>query len=69
VALQADLFRPLRLPGLLVGGGELGGIHNVVSAAESLVSRGYDLAAVVLLQPPCDQLENHTAIKDALERW
>ena len=69
VALQADLFRPLRLPGLLVGGGELGGIHNVVSAAESLVSRGYDLAAVVLLQPPRDQLENHTAIKDALERW
>ena len=68
-ALQADLFRPLRLPGLLVGGGDLGGIHAVVSAAESLVARGYDLAAVVLLQPPRDQLENHEAVKAALERW
>jgi len=67
--LQADLFRPLRLPGILVGGGSLGGIHGVVSAAESLVARGYDLAAVVLLQPPRDQLENHLAIEGALRRW
>ncbi|GKV18237.1 hypothetical protein SLEP1_g28647 [Rubroshorea leprosula] len=45
--LQCDLYRPLRLPGILVGDGRLGGISGTISAYESLKVRGYDVAAVV----------------------
>jgi dethiobiotin synthetase/adenosylmethionine--8-amino-7-oxononanoate aminotransferase len=44
---QADLFRPLRLPVVLVGDHRLGGISSTISAAESLIMRGYDIDAVV----------------------
>ncbi|KAF2258481.1 PLP-dependent transferase [Lojkania enalia] len=44
---QADLFRPLRLPVLLVGDHRLGGISSTISACESLLVRGYDVDAVV----------------------
>ncbi|KAH6032501.1 hypothetical protein HBI54_211370 [Parastagonospora nodorum] len=44
---QADLFRPMRLPTVLVGDHRLGGIAATISAAESLIIRGYDLDAVV----------------------
>jgi bifunctional dethiobiotin synthetase / adenosylmethionine---8-amino-7-oxononanoate aminotransferase len=46
---QADLYRPLRLPVLLVGDGRLGGISATIAAFEALVSRGYDVHAVALL--------------------
>lgn len=46
--LQCDLYRPLRLPGILVGDGRLGGISGTISAYESLKIRGYDVAAVVI---------------------
>ncbi|KAK4759822.1 hypothetical protein SAY87_022953 [Trapa incisa] len=45
--LQCDLYRPLRLPAILVGDGRLGGISATISAYESLILRGYDVAAVV----------------------
>lgn len=44
---QADIYRPLRLPAVLVGDHKLGGIASTISAAESLIMRGYDLDAVV----------------------
>ncbi|PVH96114.1 PLP-dependent transferase [Periconia macrospinosa] len=44
---QADLFRPLRMPVILVGDHRLGGIACTISASESLIMRGYDIAAVV----------------------
>lgn len=44
---QADIFRPLRLPVVLVGDHRLGGIASTISAAESLLLRGYDIAAVI----------------------
>eukprot|EP00250_Pteridium_aquilinum_P016808 c23301_g1_i1 orf=265-2925(-) len=47
--LQCDLYRPLRLPGLLVGDGKLGGISSTITAYESLLSRGYDVDAIVLI--------------------
>ncbi|CAM6083387.1 unnamed protein product [Calypogeia fissa] len=47
--LQCDLYRPLRLPGVLVGDGRLGGISTTISALDSLRVRGYDIAAVILL--------------------
>ncbi|KAK1869962.1 hypothetical protein I4F81_012427 [Pyropia yezoensis] len=45
----ADAYRPLRLPGVLVGEPRLGGISVTLAAAEALASRGHDLPAVVLL--------------------
>lgn len=44
---QADIYRSLRLPVVLVGDHKLGGIGATISAAESLKMRGYDIDAVV----------------------
>ena len=59
---QADVYRPMRLPVLLVGDHRLGGIASTISAAESLLIRGYDIDAVVCFD---DQkgLENSTYLK------
>lgn len=38
----------MRLPGLLVGDGKLGGISSTITAYESLLIRGYDIHAIVL---------------------
>jgi dethiobiotin synthetase len=38
--LQHDILRPLRLPGVLVGDGRLGGISATITALESLLLRG-----------------------------
>lgn len=46
-SLQCDLYRPFRLPAILVGDGRLGGISGTISAYESLKLRGYDVVAVV----------------------
>ncbi|KAL8488836.1 hypothetical protein ACS0TY_024483 [Phlomoides rotata] len=46
-SLQCDLYRPFRLPAILVGDGRLGGISGTISAYESLTLRGYDVAAVI----------------------
>eukprot|EP00158_Paraphelidium_tribonemae_P010415 Partr_v1_DN7529_c0_g1_i1_m74367 putative Adenosylmethionine8amino7oxononanoate aminotransferase len=47
--LQADLFRPLRLPVLLVGDPHLGGIGTTLSVLESLRIRGYTVAGVAFM--------------------
>ena len=49
---QADLYQPLlgQCPVVLVGDGRLGGISATLSALESLLLRGYDVAAVVFLE-------------------
>lgn len=47
---QADLYRPLRLPVLLIGDSKLGGISCTISAFESLHLRGYDVDSVVLFE-------------------
>ena len=46
--LQCDLMRPMRLPAILVGDGELGGISTTIAALESLRARGYEIAAVAM---------------------
>lgn len=46
---QCDLLRPLRLPCVLVGDARLGGISATLSAYESLVLRGYDVDALLLM--------------------
>ncbi|KAH7671757.1 Dethiobiotin synthase protein [Dioscorea alata] len=47
--LQCDLYRPLRFPAVLIGDGRLGGISTTISAYECLKLRGYDVAAIVLV--------------------
>ncbi|XP_061361684.1 bifunctional dethiobiotin synthetase/7,8-diamino-pelargonic acid aminotransferase, mitochondrial [Gastrolobium bilobum] len=47
-SLQCDLYRPFRIPAILVGDGRLGGVSGTISAYESLVIRGYDVVAIVL---------------------
>eukprot|EP00892_Ulva_mutabilis_P009792 jgi/Ulvmu1/7185/UM034_0094.1 len=50
-SLQVDLMRPLRPPSILIADGRLGGISATLSAYDSLVMRGYDIAAVVGMLP------------------
>lgn len=59
---QADLYRPLRLPTLLVGDHNLGGIGTTISAWESLRIRGYDVSSVALFAE--DRYDNHSYLKD-----
>ena len=49
---QADLYRRLRLPAILVGDPKLGGIGATLAAMESLHARGYDIAAIAMLEDP-----------------
>jgi bifunctional dethiobiotin synthetase / adenosylmethionine---8-amino-7-oxononanoate aminotransferase len=50
--LQADTYRPLRLPAILVGDSKLGGIGATISAYESLSMRGYDVDSLILFDDP-----------------
>ena len=59
---QADLYRPLRLPVLLVADHRLGGISSSISAFESLHIRGYDLNTVLVFEDA--QYENHLYLQD-----
>lgn len=47
---QADMYRPLRLPAILVGDSKLGGISSTISAYESLRVRGYDVNLLLLFE-------------------
>ncbi|XP_027331712.1 bifunctional dethiobiotin synthetase/7,8-diamino-pelargonic acid aminotransferase, mitochondrial isoform X2 [Abrus precatorius] len=47
-SLQCNLYRPFRIPAILVGDGRLGGISGTISSYESLMLRGYDVVAVVI---------------------
>ncbi|WEW58247.1 hypothetical protein PRK78_003715 [Emydomyces testavorans] len=61
-SLQADLYRPLRLPVVLVGDSRLGGVSASISAYESLAIRGYDVEGVVLFEDRYYQ--NHGYLAD-----
>ncbi|THZ01486.1 PLP-dependent transferase [Aureobasidium pullulans] len=60
--VQADLYRPLRLPCLLVGDHRLGGIGSTISSWESLHVRGYDVNSVLLFEE--SRYDNHTYLRD-----
>lgn len=47
---QADIYRPLRLPGVLVGDSKLGGVSSTISAYESLRLRGIDTNILLIFQ-------------------
>lgn len=58
---QADLYRPLRLPAVLVGDPKLGGISATISSFESLRLRGYDVESVLILEN--EEYKNHEYLK------
>jgi dethiobiotin synthetase len=60
-APQCDILRAVRLPAVLVGDHRLGGISATISAYESLLLRGYDVEAVVLMSD--EDLGNASAIR------
>ncbi|KAH7115949.1 pyridoxal phosphate-dependent transferase [Dendryphion nanum] len=60
---QADIYRQLRLPVVLVGDHRLGGIASTISAAESLIIRGYDIEAVVCFNDK-SKYQNHEYLGD-----
>ena len=59
--MQANLYRPLRAPTVLIGDAKLGGISTTVSSLESLYIRGYDVVAVLMFAN--DQLQNDSMLK------
>lgn len=59
---QADLYRPLRLPSLLVGDHRLGGIATTISAWESLHLRGYDVSTIALFAG--ERYQNYEYLRD-----
>lgn len=59
---QADLYRPLRLPIVLVADSRLGGISSSISAYESLLLRGYDVHSVLLFRD--EYYRNHEYLRD-----
>ena len=61
--LQCDVWRELRLPGLLVGDARLGGISATISAYETLLIRGFDIVSVVLL----DNIGKDSGLEDAAD--
>lgn len=67
--LQADIYRSLRLPIILVGDSKLGGITTTLSAYESLRLRGYTVHAIVMIEHPgTNKYGNVLMIREHLER-
>lgn len=66
--LQADLYRSLRLPVLLVGDSRLGGISATLCAYESLRVRGYTVHAIVMIdRAESSELGNKSFVQEHLE--
>ncbi|PWY86806.1 onanonoxo-7-onima-8-eninoihtemlysoneda [Aspergillus heteromorphus CBS 117.55] len=63
---QADLYRPLRLPIVLVADSRLGGISSSISAYESLRLRGYDVHSVLLFRD--DYYQNHEYLRTYFQK-
>ncbi|KAL1970230.1 hypothetical protein VTN77DRAFT_5390 [Rasamsonia byssochlamydoides] len=63
---QADLYRPLRLPVILVADSRLGGISSSVSAFESLLIRGYDVHSVLVFRD--DYYRNHEYLQSFFQK-
>lgn len=66
--LQADLYRPMRLPALLLGESRLGGVSTTLAAYEALRIRGYDVPAIVFFQENGSLLENEASVQKHVEK-
>jgi dethiobiotin synthetase/adenosylmethionine--8-amino-7-oxononanoate aminotransferase len=63
---QVDFYRSLRLPTILVGDSQLGGISTTLTSFESLKLRGYDIPAVLLFNQP--KYKNHVLINQRVHK-
>lgn len=63
---QADLYRPLRWPAILVGDSRLGGISATISSFESLRIRGYDVEQVLLFKN--EEYRNHEYLESYFQK-
>jgi bifunctional dethiobiotin synthetase / adenosylmethionine---8-amino-7-oxononanoate aminotransferase len=64
---QADLYKPLHLPAILVGDGRLGGISATISALESLITRGYEVHGIILIDD--NDVSKHNSNVQALKEY
>ncbi|KAJ3111218.1 hypothetical protein HDU96_005896 [Phlyctochytrium bullatum] len=65
---QSRVYRPLRLPTVLVGDANLGGISTTMTSHDSLLLQGYDVPLVLLFEGPDPRYGNAAAVKDSLQR-
>ena len=65
--VQADLYRGLRLPGVLVGDARLGGVSGTLAAYEALRGRGMDVVSVVMPEGP-EGMDNWKAVAAYLRK-
>ncbi|OBZ81953.1 Bifunctional dethiobiotin synthetase/7,8-diamino-pelargonic acid aminotransferase, mitochondrial, partial [Choanephora cucurbitarum] len=63
---QVDFYRSLRLPTILVGDSNLGGISTTLTSLESLHIRGYDVPTILLFDQP--KYKNHTLIHQQAQK-
>ena len=61
--MQCDLWRALRLPGILVGDSALGGISTTIAALDCLRQRGYDVPALIFTD---NSLQNWKYLREYL---
>ncbi|CAG8491347.1 6301_t:CDS:2 [Rhizophagus irregularis] len=59
--IQSEFYRVLRLPTILVGDSNLGGISTTLSSYESLLLRGYDIPIIILFNN--ENYKNHLFIE------
>lgn len=64
---QADVYRPLRLQSVLLGDPSLGGISATLAAYEAMLSRGYDIPALVFLPRHDHKLENAQSVEAQIQ--
>lgn len=64
---QLDFYRPLRLPTLLVGDCNLGGITTTLTSYESLYIRGYDIPIIFFFDHP--HYKNHILIGERVKKF
>ena len=61
--MQCNLWRALRLPGILVGDSALGGISTTIAALDCLRQRGYDVPALIFTD---NSLQNWKYLREYL---
>ncbi|MCL4419324.1 aminotransferase class III-fold pyridoxal phosphate-dependent enzyme, partial [Patescibacteria group bacterium] len=66
--LQADVYRSLRMPIILVGDARLGGISATVCAYESLRIRGYTVHAILMIDRDHNAAGNFDLLEEYFER-
>ena len=68
---QADLYQPFagQAPVVLVGDGRLGGISATLSALESLLLRGYDIAALIVIETTVPQNNTNNNDNTNTKAW